>query len=50
MAKLSDMALLELARRAAIRLFETDPELKKSEHRLLSKELGRVWPEAGEWS
>jgi ATP-dependent DNA helicase RecG len=51
MAKLSDVALLELARSEAIRLFETDPSLKKSEHQPLAKELGRVWPaEGGEWS
>ncbi len=50
MAKLSDVALLELARSEAIRLFEIDPRLEKPEHRLLVKELARVWPEAGEWS
>jgi ATP-dependent DNA helicase RecG len=50
MAKLSDIALLELARSEAIRLFETDKNLEKSEHSLLAKELARVWPEAGEWS
>ncbi len=50
MAKLSDVGLLELARSEAIRLFEIDPGLEKPEHRLLAKELVRVWPEAGEWS
>ncbi len=50
MAKLSDVALLELARSEAIRLFEKDSTLEKSEHSLLAKELARVWPEAGEWS
>ncbi len=50
MAKLSDVALLELARAEAIRLFEKDPALDKLEHRLLAKELARVWPEGGEWS
>ena len=50
MAKLSDAALLELARSEAIKLFEIDPALEKTEHRLLAQELGRVWPEAGEWS
>lgn len=50
MAKLSDVALLELARSEAIKLFETDPGLEKTDHHLLSKELARVWPEAGEWS
>lgn len=50
MAKLSDIALLELARSEAIKLFEIDPGLGKPEHKLLSIELARVWPEAGEWS
>ncbi|MFC1982425.1 ATP-dependent DNA helicase RecG [Chloroflexota bacterium] len=50
MAKLSDVALLELARSEAIKLFEIDPDLSKAEHHLLAKELARVWPEAAEWS
>ncbi|MFC2016087.1 ATP-dependent DNA helicase RecG [Chloroflexota bacterium] len=50
MAKLSDVALLELARSEAIRLFEKDKNLEKPEHKPLAKELARVWPEAGEWS
>ncbi len=50
MAKLSDVALLELARSEAIKLFQIDPSLDKPEHHLLAKELARVWPQAGEWS
>ncbi len=51
MAKLSDVALLELARSEAIRLFEIDPSLEKTEHHPLAKELARVWPaKGGEWS
>jgi len=50
MAKLSDVALLELARSEAIRLFEVDPALKKPEHRPLAKEMARVWQDGGEWS
>jgi ATP-dependent DNA helicase RecG len=51
MAKLSDVALLELARVEAIRLFEEDPNLDEPEHQPLAKELARVWTtEAGEWS
>jgi ATP-dependent DNA helicase RecG len=51
MAKLSDVALLELARSEAIRLFETDPTLEKPEHHSLAKELARVWQHgAAEWS
>ncbi len=51
MAKLSDVALLELARAEAIRLFEEDPGLGKPEHKLLSRELARVWQQGeAEWS
>ena len=51
MAKLSDVALLELARSEAIKLFQIDPALEKPEHHPLAKELARVWPaEGGEWS
>jgi ATP-dependent DNA helicase RecG len=51
MAKLSDVALLELARSEALGLFAVDPRLKKPEHEFLVKELTRVWPKvAGEWS
>jgi len=51
MAKLSDVALLELARSEAIRLFEKDPALEKPECHLLVKELARVWQQgAAEWS
>jgi len=50
MAKLSDIPLLELARSEAIKLFQTDPGLSSPQHRLLARELARVWPEAGEWS
>jgi len=44
------VALLELARGEAIRLFENDPELGKPEHHRLAKELARVWQKGGEWS
>jgi len=50
MAKLSDVSLLEIARREAIRLLKIDDKLKMPEHRLLAKELARVWPEMSEWS
>ncbi|MDP2931821.1 MAG: ATP-dependent DNA helicase RecG, partial [Chloroflexota bacterium] len=50
MAQLSDVAILETARREAISLFQVDPDLKKPDHRPLVKELARIWPEAGEWS
>jgi ATP-dependent DNA helicase RecG len=50
MARLSDTALLELARDEAISLFVSDPGLKMSEHRLLAQEVARVWRSGGEWS
>jgi ATP-dependent DNA helicase RecG len=50
MAKLSDVQLLEQARRAANSIFKRDPDLKQSEHSLLINELSRVWPNNGEWS
>ncbi len=50
MAKLSDVDLLEFARKEAIKLFEVDPNLEKAENRLLAGELARVWPSEGEWS
>ena len=43
MARLSDVPLLELARNEASRLFKTDPDFKKSEHKMLAAELSRVW-------
>ncbi len=50
MAKLSDVALLDLARSQAIKLFEKDPQLEMPEHGLLVKELARVWQTGAEWS
>jgi len=48
MARLSDVALLEMARGEAIRLLEGDRGLKRPEHRLLAKEVARVWRAGGE--
>jgi len=48
MARLSDVALLELARTEAIKLFEKDPGLKKPAHAPLAKELSRAWQGGGE--
>ncbi len=50
MAKLSDVELLELARSEAIHLFEADPYLKQPEHRLLAREVSRLWYTEGELS
>ena len=50
MARLSDTLLLEQARNEAIRLFKDDPYLKKAEHTLLLREVGKLWSSAGEFS
>jgi ATP-dependent DNA helicase RecG len=50
MARLSDVELLELARREAIQLFHADPYLQKPEHRLLASEVNRLWSTEGEMS
>jgi len=51
MAKLTDVAILELARTEAEKLFKEDPRLLKPEHDLLVKELARIWTtEVKEWS
>lgn len=50
LARLSDLNLLELARREAYYLFERDPGLKLPVHSLLVQELARVWGTGGEWS
>jgi ATP-dependent DNA helicase RecG len=50
MAKLSDVALLELARAEATKLFEKDPGLKKPAHAPLAKEVDRAWRGGGELS
>ncbi|MCJ7570209.1 MAG: ATP-dependent DNA helicase RecG, partial [Anaerolineales bacterium] len=50
-AQLTDIRLIEKARREAIRLFEVDPELTKPEHEALALELARFWSiEKGEIS
>jgi ATP-dependent DNA helicase RecG len=43
MARISDTALLEKARREATALFKKDPGLESAEHQLLSQEISRVW-------
>jgi ATP-dependent DNA helicase RecG len=50
MAKISDVALLELARNEAIKLFRQDPDMAGREHQPLAQEMARVWKDAGEWS
>lgn len=50
-AQLTDVRLIEAARREATHLFENDPELSQPDHRLLNEALLRFWtPEKGEVS
>jgi len=50
LAKLSDLRSLELARQEAITLFQSDPNLKKTEHQPLRRQLSQVWSKGAEWS
>ncbi|MFC2059126.1 ATP-dependent DNA helicase RecG, partial [Chloroflexota bacterium] len=50
MVKLSDVELLELARKQAIRLFQADPRLEQLQHKALSREVARLWGEEGKLS
>ena len=43
MARLSDMKLLELARKEAIKIFKVDSSLSNPEHKLLKGQVARVW-------
>ncbi|MDY7018848.1 MAG: ATP-dependent DNA helicase RecG [Chloroflexota bacterium] len=49
-AKLSNIHLLELARREAVALFDSDPDLGKSENSLLKERLNKIWSQTTEWS
>ncbi|MCL2678680.1 MAG: ATP-dependent DNA helicase RecG [Dehalococcoidia bacterium] len=50
-ARITDTFMLELARREADLIFETDPDIRHPEHLPLAKELARVWGQkSGEWS
>jgi len=42
-ARLTDVALIEQARTEATRLLETDPELKRREHRALAARVEELW-------
>jgi ATP-dependent DNA helicase RecG len=50
-AQLTDVKLIEKARREAHRMFDVDPDLTQPEHTLLAEELMRFWTmEKGEMS
>jgi len=48
MARLTDVQLLELARREALRLVELDPNLQQPEHRALAAKVEQFWKSKGE--
>jgi ATP-dependent DNA helicase RecG len=51
MARLSDLATIEKARRVAHQIFDADPELQAPEHHLLASSLAQFWqPGAGDAS
>jgi ATP-dependent DNA helicase RecG len=50
LAKLSDLALLDLARKQAEGLIEADPELSAPEHRPLAEKVTRFWSGEGDVS
>ena len=49
-ARLSNLHLLELARREAINLFQRENNLGKPEYHLLKQRLSKVWAKDVEWS
>jgi ATP-dependent DNA helicase RecG len=50
LASISNLKLIETAREAARRFFESDPELEAPENRLLARQVARVWKGEGEIS
>ena len=50
LASLSDVRLIEKARRFAQQCFDSDPDLAQPEHRLLAAAMRRFWGEKGEVS
>ncbi|MFQ5611137.1 MAG: ATP-dependent DNA helicase RecG [Anaerolineae bacterium] len=50
LVKLTDTALLELARREAQTIFDEDPQLARPEHRLLARRLNEFWEQRADLS
>ncbi|OQY20957.1 MAG: DNA helicase RecG [Chloroflexi bacterium] len=50
LASVTDLRLVESAREAARRFFETDPELADPDNRLLARQVARFWKGKGEIS
>jgi len=49
-ADLSDIHLLELARREAIAVLDSDSDFAKNENALLKERVARLWSQSAEWS
>lgn len=50
LARVTDIKMIEAAREAARRFFETDPELAHPDHRLLARRVAQFWKGEGEVS
>jgi ATP-dependent DNA helicase RecG len=50
LASVTDIRMIEAAREAARRFFETDPELAHPDHRLLARRVAQFWKGEGEVS
>jgi len=50
LARLSDLSLIELARREAQALLQADPELERPEHALLAQRVAAFWSREGDVS
>jgi ATP-dependent DNA helicase RecG len=49
LASVTDLKLIEIAREAARRFFETDPELNHPDNRLLARQVQAAFDPAGSW-
>jgi ATP-dependent DNA helicase RecG len=50
LASVTELKVIEAAREAARRFFETDPELSRPDNRLLAQQVARFWKTEGEIS
>jgi len=50
LASLTDIAVLQIARKEAQAIYKADPYLKQPEHQLLQERIGELWRHAGDVS
>jgi ATP-dependent DNA helicase RecG len=50
LASLTDIAVLQIARKEAQAIYKADPYLKQPEHQLLQERIGELWQHAGDVS